>query len=76
MSLNHKPFDQSKPPIQQKGAPYANVTYDNTQLPLHDMVGRYAPLDLRIMQVLISTSLESVNERTKYGQNSLHIVCM
>ena len=51
----------------------AKVTYNATQLPLHDTVGRYPPLHLDVVWLLISKSPETVSARTIYGQNVLHI---
>jgi len=31
----------------------ANLTYNETQLPLHDAVGRYPPLDLNMIWLVI-----------------------
>jgi len=48
-------------------------TYNATQLPLHDAVGRYPPLHLDVVWLLISKSLGTVNARATCGQNVLHI---
>jgi len=59
--------------ILQANPHNTDVTYNNTELPIHDTVGRFPPLDTRIIHLLLSTSSETVNPTIKYGHNILHI---
>jgi len=49
------------------------VTYNETQLPFHDAVGRDPPLHLDIVWLLMLRSPKTVSERTIFGRNILHI---
>jgi len=59
--------------ILERNRNSTEVTYNETQLPLHDAVGRYPLLHLDVIWLLILKSLETVSARMLYGQNVLHI---
>ena len=59
--------------IFKKNKNNAQETYNETQLPLHDVVGRDPPLHLDIVWLLMSRSPETVSARMIFGRNVLHI---